>query len=307
MIFGSALTTDGESKPFVLTRRASVWGPARLGNNNTRAGFSDAISRRRSCQVTKDGFIYHGLLYSNGKCEFDLRTLEDQIRISTTVEHVSVTLDNCTTTTEEKSANLTIEYLRCPNALVSCDYSKGEYHASWCAGTLQTEDGEYVCTSFKSRRGNKWTADCHRSKNTHRVGDSWLYRWKVSGSNVVAAIGAVSVLGQETKEVKYVEYRNVTNVSNVWFAMLGLKTAVVFGLAFMSFVLLRRGALCVLNDEHELAHLLRRTLTRGLSDEQFSIYLHHKKTGTKNRFWASENPQMKDQNLEIHKEESKFH
>lgn len=320
LIFGTALTIDGETKEFIKEHSATVRVPARITDSISRQVFRQAISNRTSCQVFNSGFIYHGLLYSNSRCEYNIKldVVKKQIRYSSDSELVSLKADTCKVSNKTNDENLFFETLKCSNAVIFCIHlskidfpkekklQKWQNHPNWCRGILYAEKHEYICSAFESREDMIWTGQCRRSFNVRTVKDYWLRSPYVSDAEIIDVIGGISVLGEEKKNVQFIKMESVTTVNKIWGGILALKVLIVVSLLCISIVLKRKGAKCVMNDENCLAHLLRSSVREafGMSHDDFKLYVHYAKVDQSVHFWPSKVPQKKEDNTRIHDLES---
>lgn len=213
LILGASLTIDGDKKSVIDTRTALIRVPGYIPSSLTIEGFAEAISNRSSCQVTKDGYIYHGILYANGFCESDISVLQNTIRVHGKPEPISFSLPNCQSKPFEHTKNRIVHWFDCAQSRIACFVSgSSSITADSCIGTVKTANASYMCNQFISREGDRWEGRCHRAFNLEISKDFWIRSWEKSGANIFDVIGATTVLSQNEQRVKYVRDDYVTNI-----------------------------------------------------------------------------------------------
>lgn len=308
LIFATAFTIEGDTIQVVRSRQETVRvpGPVPAGFNKTQ--IEAASSYQQSCQISSQGFIYHGRLSKNGRCESNPSLLQDQIRVRTSHQPINVTLPCEPVETSRNSRRVVREY-RCPHqtSVIQCFQGvERNFSAQSCQGTVETPDkSSYICNTFEAREKNgTWFAQCRLAFNLNRARDYWTKAGNLTNINLVELIGGTSVLALKGQKVKYIESKDITTVHKAWFGFFAAKIALVLVFIAVSCSLRKKGVRCILHDEHALMLLLRVNISQkfGLPNDQVSLYLHSstKKNRGYKTFWVSARPQLRPNNAAVH-------
>lgn len=316
IILGTALSMEGRTIDVRDSRRAMVLAPAPVNvSKEARPLFEAARSRRGSCQITYKGFLYFGIIYADKRlgCEFDVRSLGNQIKIKTDAEKISFNATGCIIAIQKSKLrdNYYVEQITCPLGRISCDVNRGRRRPQSCRAVVTVGKKDYACSSFESRKGGVYTGNCNQAINIAQAKDYWTQAWRVSGANHLDRIGATTVLGTEMRTVWYYKKKQVTEVAVIWIVWLFIDILLIIALATHSIFLRCRGSRCILHDENSLIDLLK-TSTRDrstmVSHQDAVLYLNSKwSTRGKTLFWVSSTPTRRDENETIHEKEKQYY
>ncbi len=321
LIFGTALTIDGESTDVRLTKTKMVRSPGDLSNlNRSREAATEVVNKlmnlRYTCTVSSNNSMVFGRLDVNGDCETDISLLQNATSISSDLESTSASFSrSCrhrNVTFFEKKVDSVVQFsmeyviTTCEQddrkAVVFCfrKKSKGVVQFVECVASLQLNATKFaVCESFNQVLEGSSVAidtDCHPAANLGVVQNLWPRAMAITRStSIVDMIAAVSVAGEQTRKIEEYARRDVTKVHHMWFLCLAVKLILLALLGVLSIHLQCKGAKRVLNDDRALLGLLKQRLDDwiGVSNtqEQPTIYLHLQtnQEGERN-VWASPMP-----------------
>ncbi len=310
LIFGTALTIDGDTIPVLLTNTKTVYSPANLSNpNTTLAAVTKLVNLRYTCTVSYNNSMVFGRLDEDGYCETDGELLKNAISIHSDLEPTSVMFSSgCQHTTIPYGAAGQTEYVvsMCEQdsrkATAFCFHFRmnGVVQFSECVASLQLSTTKFaVCEYFDDLLEGpsvSISADCHPASNLGAVQDFWPSAMGIAKRpTIIDMIAAVSVASTENREVHKFEERDVTRVHHMWFLCFVIKLALLVLLGVLSIRLRSKGARRILNDDRALLALLKQKLDDwiGVSNtqEQPTIYLHMQtnQDGERN-VWASTMP-----------------
>ena len=323
LIFGTALTIDGESDTKKVITRKMVRTAADVPANTTLKQFQDLIDLRRSCTTFENNTIVYGRLDNTGYCETNLLLLERPIRIRyeptpTDVLFSSGCRHNDTLAAEFEDGS------QMRKVATTCDQNN-QQASILCSRMIDNASNILMnaCYGLFKLSGSKWFvcedfvenfADpsismntlCHAAENIDEVQYRWLELVSILNETdhfpIVDMIGAVSVIGIKSRAVPSFEQRDVTSVHETWLLCLMVKLLLVVSLGLVSIWLRMQSAKPVLNDCCALLGLLRQKLNDWVgaepNDEKQLIYL---RTQTSNdgtrKVWASILPDYNPRNF----------
>ena len=316
LIFGTALTIDGDTIDVLLRSTKTMRSPGELPNLNMTGdvafeAVNELIDLRYTCTVNYNNSMVFGHLEVEGYCETDDRLLQNAVSISSGLELTSRSFSSgCQTKKipfiEKKgyvveSVITTCEQVgRKANVYCILKRTGSVVDFSNCVASLKLNPTKFaVCEHFKQvvqAPSVSINTSCHPAANLGDVQDHWQKAAEITRSlTIIDFLGAVSVAGKQTKEVERYEERDVTRLHYMWFLCLAIKLVLLLFLGLLSVHLRCRGARRVLNDDRALLSLLKQKLGDWIggsnSHEQATIYLHLQtnEEGEKN-VWASTIP-----------------
>lgn len=311
LIFATAFTIDGKTIEKEGVKLETVRVPGPIPENMTRVELEAAANLQKSCQISSQGYIYHGRLSKNGACEADPRFLQGQIRIQAEPQLINATL-MCEKKLLDSDERMDIFEYQClkQSSFIQCFLAKNKFYPSGCLGIVQTAGAKFLCETFNDMKNDttssimSWSGQCRKAINLDRVRDYWRRAALKSSYPFDLLIGAVSILRLEEQEVKYIEKTDITVVHKIWFGFFAAKFALVILLFVFSAWLRVRGVRCILHDEHALMQLLRINISQksGIPNDQVELYIHGTSGELQQRksFWVSNRPQSRPTNTAVH-------
>ena len=324
LIFGSALTIDGESETKKVFSTKLVRTTADVPVNTTAKLIDDLVDLRMTCTTTENDSMVFGRLDNDGYCETNLLLLERAIRIKNEATPTDINLSfpsGChhnETVLEEfqdgrKYSRVTYSCkedvqkasIFCTRMAIKNDDKA--YHL--CMGSFKLSESKWALCEYADDKHPHLSISikglCHAAENLDDEQDRWP---KISipllsplspripdNFTIIDLIGAVSVIGVKSRVIPSFERRDSTNIDEIWFLCLTIKLILVVSLASSSIWLRRKGAKPVLKNDQALIELLRQNLNDSFGarsgDQRQTIYLHLRTTGDGTRnVWASSVP-----------------
>ena len=325
LIFGTALTIDGETRDVKSTTRKLVRTAADVPSNTSKEQIESFIDLRSRCASMEKNTMVFGRLDDDKNCETDLRLLDGAIRIGFGLNQTAISFfSGCTHNQElvrlyEHGGGYYRFISTCQEGSrkgsVCCFRSlgsDGEIRHNACQGLFQLSESKWaVCEVFDERFSGPSISvnlNCHSGENLEQVQDRWLQAAIAYVDNpVIGLIRAVSVIGVENRVVEVFTKRDVTNVHPMWFLCLAVKLLLLVLLGALSIRLRMKGAKRVLNDDRALLALLRHKLDDWFGarseDEEPTIYLHLQTADDgERRVWASTMPNYNPGSLSANEE-----
>ena len=322
LIFGTALTIDGESDTKKVLTRKIVRTAADVPANTTLKQFYDLIDLRSSCITSENNTMVFGRLDDKGYCETNLLLLERAIRIrneptSTDLLFSSGCHHNDTLLAAFEDGNqLRKVATTCDQnnqqATVLCSRmidNTSNILVNTCCGLFKLSESKwFVCEDFNGEFNDSSISVstlCHAAENLDEVQNRCLDLFFILNETfsflIMDMIGAVSVIAVKSRSVPSFEEHDVTSVHKTWLLCLMVKLLLVVSLGVVSIWLRMQNAKSVLNDDYALLELLRQKLNdwfgARLNDEKQLIYLHTETSNDgKRKVWASIVPNYNPRN-----------
>ena len=318
LIFGSALTIDGESRTEKVYTRKLVRTAADVPFNTTKNQIVEFIEMRMSCTTTENNSLVFGRLDFDGYCETDVLLLESAIRIrnETIMPNISLSSDRCYNETVSRAVLRRNKIL---HMTFTCKegIQKAYFHCYGitCQGLFKLSESKWTfCGGIKNLLHSPQISvntRCRGAENLGEIQDRWFdatdvffIRTRSSPSQLASPLGnfpiaetiyIISLMGIESRNVPSFKTYDATNIQRMWFLCLTVKLLLVVSLALSSIWLRVKRAKAVLKDDRALVELLHQTLDDSFGaqtgDQRNTIYLHlnTSEEGTRN-IWASSVP-----------------